>query len=217
VTRLAIFDLDRTLVRGSSLAILGRALLGSGLVPARPVLAELLRSRHYARRGEGAGQAEAVLTRLLACARGRDVEALTAAVAGAVDRVEREVYPTAARLLALHRAAGDVCVVLSASPQELVEAVGRRLGAHIGIGTRPEVIDGRLTGRLVGPFCHGEGKLARLREELGDLSLDGATAYADSASDLPVLRACGDPVAVNPDRGLAAVARQERWPVLRLQ
>lgn len=215
--RLAIFDLDRTLVRGSSLATFGRTLVRRRLIPAGPVLAELLRARSYARTGEVVGEAPILLGRLLACVEGREVDPLLAAMTEALDRVQRDVHPVMLRLLELHRAAGDVCVVLSASPQELVAAVARRLGAHLGVGTRPEVVDGRLTGRLEGAFCHGEGKLARLRDEVGEVSLDRSAAYSDSASDLPLLRACGDPVAVNPDRALAAVARAEGWPVVRLR
>jgi len=105
--------------------------------------------------------------------------------------------------------------VLSASPQELVEAIVAALGAHRGVGTRATVEDGRFTGGLDGPFCYGAGKLDRLVADVGPVDLRHAFAYADSASDLPVLLACGHPVAVNPDRGLRAVAEQRGWPVLR--
>jgi len=218
---LAVFDLDRTLVRGSSLAVFGRVVLRRRLVPAHWVLSELARGRHFARRGEVDGEVgertRGLADRLLARAAGRDAAPLQDAAAEAVDRIERDVFPDAARLLARHRDAGDVCVILSAGPQDLVELVSRRLGAHLGIGTRVEVVDGRLTGRLSGPLCHGPGKLVRLREELGGVTLAHTTAYSDSVSDLPLLRACGAPVAVNPDRHLLAVARREGWPVLQLR
>ena len=69
-----------------------------------------------------------------------------------------------------------------------------------------------LTGRLDGPFCHGDGKLARLRDELA-VDLRRATAYTDAASDLPLLQACAFPVAVHPDRALEAAARAAGWPI----
>ena len=65
--------------------------------------------------------------------------------------------------------------------------------------------------------AHGPGKLERLRAELGEVDLGRAFAYADSGSDLPLLRACGGPVAVNPDRRLREVAASAGWPVLRLR
>ena len=213
--QLAIFDLDRTLVRGSSLAVLGRVLVRDGAVPAGPVVRDLLRHRSFARRGETAGEVHGLVGRLLALAAGREVAPLVAALERAAVLVEREAFDGARELLAAHRAAGDLVVIVSASPQELVGAVGRRLGADLAVGTRAEVIDGRITGRLDGPFCHGPGKLICLRAVLGPVGLDRSVAYSDSASDLPLLRACAAAVAVNPDRHLAGVARAEGWPVLR--
>ena len=107
-------------------------------------------------------------------------------------------------------------MLLSSSPQELVGLVGRELGMHRSIGTRAAVADGRYTGDLDHPFCYGAGKVEALRLALGDVGLRGAFAYADSASDLPLLRACGHPVAVNPDRTLRRVAGRFGWPVLVL-
>jgi phosphoserine phosphatase len=79
------------------------------------------------------------------------------------------------------------------------------------------VVDGRYTGALAGPFCHGAGKVKRLADVLDAAEIAACTAYGDSYSDLPVLRAAGQPVAVNPDRALAAVATVERWPVLHFR
>jgi HAD superfamily hydrolase (TIGR01490 family) len=135
------------------------------------------------------------------------------AVAG---RLAADVGPSARFLLDHHRGAGDFCVLLSSSPQELVGLVGRELGMHRSIGTRAAVADGRYTGDLDHPFCYGAGKVEALRLALGDVGLRGAFAYADSASDLPLLRACGHPVAVNPDRTLRRVAGRFGWPVLVL-
>jgi HAD superfamily hydrolase (TIGR01490 family) len=213
----AIFDLDRTLLRGSSLVDLGRALVD------RRVVGRALLARHavgaavFAGRGLGASAVDRVRERLLAAAAGRPWEDLHSVVRDVAPEIARRVYPGARWLLERHRDAGDFCVVLSASPQELVEAVAAELGAHRGVGTRAEVADGRLTGRLDGPFCHGAGKLERLCADVGPVDLHRASAYGDSASDLPLLAACGWPVAVNPDRELLAAARASGWPVLRLQ
>ena len=108
-------------------------------------------------------------------------------------------------------------MLLSASPQELVESVAEALGFDTAVGTLAEVVDGRYTGLLAGPFCHGEGKLARLRHVIGPVELASAVAYADAASDAPLLRACGSPVAVNPDSKLSSLAAASGWPVLRLR
>lgn len=147
---------------------------------------------------------------------GRPVATLADLVAEVAEAVASRSYPAGRWLIQRHVAAGDLVVVLSASPQEVVGAVAKRLGAEVGIGTVAEVDDGCYTGRLAGPFCHGAGKLERLHAVLGYPDLAGATAYADSASDLPVLLACGHAVAVNPDRQLRTAALVRSWPVLRL-
>ena len=71
--------------------------------------------------------------------------------------------------------------------------------------------------RPTGLFVYG-GDKARAIEQLAErdgLDLAASYAYSDSASDLPMLRLVGHPVAVNPDAALARVAREEGWEVLR--
>ena len=80
--------------------------------------------------------------------------------------------------------------------------LARVLGMDGGIGTRYEVgADGMLSGRIVEPFVYGDGKVAAMKRfaEEHDIDLTASWAYSDSASDLPMLRAVGNPVAVNPD------------------
>lgn len=213
----ALFDLDRTLLPGSSLVELGRALAAQRMVNRRTVARHAVKAAVFARRGLPDSRIHRLRETLLAAAADCDHEELAGVVREVVPRIASSSFPAARWLIERHRAAGDVCVVLSASPHELVEAVGSALGANHGIGTRTEVVGGKLTGRLEGAFCHGPGKLERLRAELGDVDLGRAFAYADSGSDLPLLRACGGPVAVNPDRRLREAAASAGWPVLRLR
>lgn len=216
VRRVAIFDLDRTLVPGSSLMALGRALASEHVIERTTVVRHAVRAAVFARRGLGDSRIARLRESLLAAAADRDHEELASVARAVGPSIASGAYPAARWLIRRHHAAGDACVVLSASPQELVEVVGGALGADRSVGTRTEVVDGRLTGRLDGPFCHGPGKLERLRAELGPVDLRHATAYADSGSDLPLLTACGHAVAVNPDRRLREAAASHGWPVLRL-
>ena len=89
--------------------------------------------------------------------------------------------------------------------------LARVLGMDGGIGTRYEVDgEGILTGRIAEPFVYGEGKVAAMQRFAADHEIDlpESWAYSDSASDLPMLRAVGNPVAVNPDAELAKIAAQ---------
>jgi HAD superfamily hydrolase (TIGR01490 family) len=212
----AVFDLDRTLIPGSSLMALGRELARRGLVPRTQLLRHAGRSAVFRHRGLGDTAVANVRTGALVALAGRTAADLVPVARDVGRQLAADVYGGARRLLELHQGAGDFCVLLSASPQELVEAVANALGAHRAVGTRAEVEDGRYTGRLDGEFCYGTGKLARLHAELGEVDLGSAHAYSDSASDVPLLAACGRPVAVNPDRRLRAEARANGWPVIEL-
>lgn len=215
VGRAAVFDLDRTLLAGSSLVALARVLARHGLVSGQQLLSGLAMDQVFRRRGSSDDDAHRLRTTALRQVAGADVARLR----GLTDEVglslSRQVLPGARMLLRRHQEAGDFIVILSASPQELVEAVATRIGAQRAVGTRAEVDGSHYTGELDGPFCYGIGKVQRLEQDLGPGSLDGATAYADSASDLPVLEACSEPVAVNPDRALHRVAKARGWPVVR--
>ena len=116
-----------------------------------------------------------------------------------------------------HRSKGRKLVIVSGSFEPLIKFVGEQLGADWAIGTELEVRNGRLTGRIKGPLCFGEGKLDRLRAFLAshpDLDLSRSYAYADSIYDLPVLELVGNPVAVYPDPELAAYAESKGWPII---
>jgi HAD superfamily hydrolase (TIGR01490 family) len=215
-TGLALFDLDRTMVRGSSLAYLGRALAEARLVGRAELTRHLARNLCFALRGAAPGTAERLQRVLLEAMAGREQAPLVEVAEAVGPVVAARAYPGARWLLDRHRAANDRCVLLSASPQELVDAVAQALGFDTAVGTVAEVVDGRYTGLLAGPFCHGEGKLARLRDAVGPVGLSSAVAYADAASDAPLLRACGSPVAVNPDARLRSLASASGWPILRL-
>jgi phosphoserine phosphatase len=87
-----------------------------------------------------------------------------------------------------------------------------------GLGSRSEIVDGRYTGRPAGPFNYREGKVLSMRElaEREAIDLEASFAYSDSESDLPMLRAVGQPVVVNPDAELRRIAIDEGWEVLHL-
>ena len=130
------------------------------------------------------------------------------------------VYPRMLDEIHFHHDEGRPTFIVSAASNDLVELLARVLGMDGGIGTRYALdSSGRYTGELDGPFVYGEGKVEAIEsvaETLG-LDLSESWAYSDSASDLPMLRAVGNPVAVNPDPRLAHVAEDEGWRVLKFE
>jgi HAD superfamily hydrolase (TIGR01490 family) len=130
------------------------------------------------------------------------------------------VYPQMLDEVRAHQDAGRPTFIVSAASNPLVELLARVLDMEGGIGTRYEVAaDGTLTGDVDGPFLYGTGKVRAMRQvaEQNDLDLGASWAYSDSASDLPMLRAVGNPVVVNPDQELAAIAKQNEWRVMRFE
>jgi len=119
-----------------------------------------------------------------------------------------------------HQDAGRPTFIVSAAGNGVVEQLAHVLGMDGGIGTRYEVnAEGNFTGRLDGPFVYGAGKVTAMQEFAArhEIELADSYAYSDSLSDLPMLRAVGNPVVVNPDPPLAAIAREEGWQTLRFE
>jgi len=122
----------------------------------------------------------------------------------------------ARRRIARHRAQGHRPVLLSAATQY----VNRPLAEHLGLGddflcTRLEAEDGVLTGRLIEPACYGAGKVHWAKQFAAEqgIDLNASYFYTDSYSDLPMLRAVGHPMAVNPDARLRRHAQRAGWPL----
>ena len=107
--------------------------------------------------------------------------------------------------------------IVTAASQELAEVLAHVLVLDGGIGMRSEVRDGVYTGRSAGPFTYREGKAEAIRQLAAERGIDlsESFAYSDSESDLPMMRAVGHPVAVNPDSALERTAREEGWRIMR--
>ena len=130
------------------------------------------------------------------------------------------VFPQMLEEVHAHQDAGRPAFIVSAAGNDVVESLARVLGMEGGIGTRYEVdAEGSFTGRFEGPFVYGPGKVEAMEAFAArhEIDLEASYAYSDSLSDLPMLRAVGHPVAVNPDPPLAALARDEDWQTMRFE
>lgn len=212
----AFFDLDRTLISGSSAFDFGIAAWRNDLIPTGELLSDAWNALTFKLVGATDERSEAVRDRILGAVEGAEQAQLLALNEEIVPRILEKVRPESRGLLEMHHEAGRDTWIVSASPVELVDPLAKALGMTGGIGTTSEVADGRYTGRLEGPFVYGEGKAEAIRalaEERGyDLRL--SYSYSDSASDLPMMELVGHPVAVNPDRPLISVAHQRGWPMV---
>ena len=135
---------------------------------------------------------------LLRGVRVRDLQRLAPDVlAGVLPRL----YPQMLELAYRHQDAGRPIYICTAASQEMAELLAIVLTFDGAVGSRSEIVDGEYTGRPGGPFTYREGKAEAMRElaEREGIDLAASWAYSDSESDLPMLRAVGHPVAVNPD------------------
>ena len=127
-------------------------------------------------------------------------------------------------LVERHRAAGDLCAVVTATNSFVTAPIARAFDIDHLIATEPESVNGRYTGRVAGTPCFREGKIERVEDNgspgLGRTILDAfseSAFYSDSQNDLPLLERVTRPVAVDPDAALAAEAARRGWPVISLR
>jgi HAD superfamily hydrolase (TIGR01490 family) len=217
----AFFDLDRTLLPGSSLFSLARALRRGGYLGTIRLLRLAVGQARFRILAREADRLIAKTRKAsLLAIRGRSRDALLELARSAVrDDVLGRLYPRGVALIEAHRDAGHAVFLASSSPQDYVDVLAEALSMDGAIGTRAEVRDGRYTGFLDGPLVHRGHKahrVAALATERG-MELAGSFAYSDSINDLPLLELVGNPVAVNPDRALADEARRREWPILDLR
>jgi HAD superfamily hydrolase (TIGR01490 family) len=213
----AFFDLDRTLIAGSSAFALARAARSMHMMPTRELARDAATAATFKLRGDhDTGASDAARDRILGFVKGQRQDDLSALNEQVLPVLLGKIRPEARRLVDIHRYAGRSTYIVSAAPQEIVEPLAVSLGMTGGIGTVGEVVDGVYTGRLEGPFCYGEGKVTAMTDlaRWDGLDLSQCYAYSDSASDLPMLSAVGHPVAVNPDSKLERHARRHGWPVV---
>lgn len=211
----AFFDLDRTLISGSSVYTFGRVAWRNDLVPTAELLDDAWKALTFRLRGSTDDRVDAVRDRILKAIKGARVEELEALGDEIIPHLLERVRNEAQGFLDLHIEAERDTYMVTASPIEIVARLAEELGMTGAIATVAEIVDGRYTGRLAAPFCYGEGKaiaIAQLAQEKG-YDLERSYAYSDSVSDLPMMEIVGHPVAVNPDRALERIARSRGWPI----
>jgi HAD superfamily hydrolase (TIGR01490 family) len=213
----AFFDLDKTLIEGSSAVHFARAAYKHGMVSRRRLASDLwanIRFRLHGSTDQGTDELRERILQAIAGQRVVDLARLGPDVlAGVLPLLYREVLDEAYA----HQDAGRTAYIVTAASQELADVLAHVLVLDGGIGMRSEISDGVYTGRAAGPFTYRQGKADAIRElaEREGIDLSESYAYSDSESDLPMLRAVGNPVAVNPDGALARVARAEGWRIMR--
>ena len=219
MTAAAFFDLDRTLMAGSSAFQFGRASYEAGLLSRRQLARDAWANVRFRLQGSTDEATDALRERIFTSIEGVRVVELQRLGPRVLAGVLPRIYPQMLDVAYAHQDAGRKVYIVTAASQEMAEVLAHVLVFDGGLGSRSEIEDGRYTGRPDGPFTYREGKALEMRRLAAEEGIDLAESYAysDSESDLPMMRAVGHPVAVNPDRALARVAAAEGWEVMRFE
>ena len=219
--RAAFFDLDKTLIPGSSLFLLARGLYDRDLLRVRDLLRSGWAQLTFRLAGERTVNLELSRAAMLEFVRGRSRrELIEWGREIAEERILPRVYEDVVRVIEGHRERGDLTFLLTAAPLELAETVAAELEMSGAMGTIAEVdADGFYTGRLIGEIMHGPQKAKAAAETATrhGVALVESHAYSDSINDLPLLESVGFPHAVNPERELRRIALVRGWPIQELR
>lgn len=214
----AFFDLDNTLIRGSSLYYFVGGLVAKKVVSRSQILRfgwENL--RYVSSRKEHQRTMAKVTKRALQFFQGMSQAFLQQISEEIVeDFFPRKVIKVVRDRVEEHQMMQNETWLITAAPQELAQVIARNLGMSGAEGTQVLVEEGVYRGELRGPALHGPRKAEAIRALASsrDFNLSQSFAYSDSLNDLPMLLSVGKPCVVNPEKDLARIATKNRWPVI---
>jgi len=212
----AFFDLDKTILAKSSSFAFARPFYKEGLIGRSDVVRSAYAQFVFLASGADHDQMETMREYMSKLVTGWNVDKVKAIVGETLDDiVDPMVFQEAVDLIDEHKAAGREVIIISSSGTDIVEPIGERLGVDLAIGTQVAIEAGAYTGEILF-YAYGEGKAEAMRslaQERG-YDLGACYAYSDSQTDLPMLEAVGQPVAVNPDAELRKVAVERGWPIV---
>ncbi|WP_460770941.1 HAD family hydrolase [Mariniluteicoccus flavus] len=213
----AFFDLDNTLVRGTSMIQLGKGLYARHYFRLRVIVRALWLEAIFRASGkEHEGHIVEARETILGIIAGRGVDELAHDVTEIYHRsIAGRIWPQTRALADGHLRVGVPVWLMTAAPTEIADAAAAHLGLTGGFGTQAEKRDGTYTGRLVDGLLHGPAKARKVAAVAREQGYDLAQchAYSDSCNDLPMLEMVGHPHVVNPDHHLREIAEERGWEV----
>ena len=215
--KVAFFDVDNTLLHGSTIFFLGRGMYHRGFFSRKEISHFFLINLLYLFKGtEDRGVIDKVQKAACSVIRGHHVDD--------VEKIGNEVYDQyvspalwqgAIELANAHMQSGVEVWLVTASPQGMAELIAKRLGFTGALGTCAKIENDRYTGEVEGRLLHGVEKKNRVEKlaEENNFDLANSYAYSDSHHDLPLLKLVGNPAAINPDTQLHLYAINNGWQI----
>jgi HAD superfamily hydrolase (TIGR01490 family) len=219
--RLALFDLDNTLLAGDSDYEWGQFLVDRGILEREAYEAQ--NRAYYEQYAAGTLDIHEYLGfALRPLAAHSHAELARWHADFMASRILPMVSEPARSLVRRHLDRGELCAIITATNSFVTAPIAREFGVPHLIATEPECRDGRFTGRVEGTPCFREGKVRRLEAWLGAQGrrledFAETSFYSDSHNDLPLLERVTRPVAVDPDEALAREAARRGWERISLR
>ena len=213
----AFFDVDNTILRGSSTFLFGKAAFQRKFFSRKDFWNFAWHQARFIARGETAKTMNEIKDRALGLIAGHRVEELSSLTELVYDDfISPKLWPETVRIAQQHIKDGREVWLITAAPVEIAEVIAHKLGLTGGLGTVVERKNGILTGKLVGKPLHGKAKYKAMKvlAKERNISLRRSYGYSDSYNDLPLLTHVGHPVAVNPDKVLKTHAKAAGWKIL---
>ncbi len=217
----AFFDLDNTLVKGSSLFYFAKYLVKNEILTKKELAKfATAQARFISSRTEDPKIQNEIKSKALEIVKGKSQdEILRLCENSLAENLYESLYPEVLQFLHWHQERGHLTWIVTASPVEIASGIAKKLNMTGALGTISEVKDRQYTGKLLTEILHGKNKADAIKTlaKSMSLNLDNAFAYSDSLNDLPLLCSVGTPVVVNPNKELKRIARKNKWQEIETQ
>lgn len=215
--RAAFFDVDNTLIRGSTIYFLGRGMYQRGYFTKADISRFVLANLRFRLTGtEKREEIEKFQNAATSFIGGHNVQEIQELAHEIYDEYVSPALWLGTIEIAQQHLADDVEVwLVTAAPEDMATLIAKRLGFTGALGSKAWIREGVYTGEMNGPLLHGREKayvVEKIAEERG-FNLSLCFAYSDSYNDLPLLESVGLPSTINPDAKLRIWATRERWPI----
>jgi len=215
--RAAFFDVDNTLIRGSTIYFLGRGMYQRGYFTKKDISRFVLANLRFRLTGkenkEEIARFQSAETDFIGGHNVKDIEAIAQQIYD--EFVSPAMWQGTIDIAQTHIANGVEVYLVTAAPEDMATLFSARLGLTGALGSKAEFKDGLYTGQMNGALLHEKEKAVAVRElaEKKGFNLEDCFAYSDSNNDLPLLQCVGHPSAINPDALLGLRAMAEGWPI----
>lgn len=215
--RAAFFDVDNTLIRGSTLYFLGRGMYQRGYFSKRDISRFVLANLRFRLTGkenkEEIARYQKSATDFIGGHSVKDTEAIAQEIYD--EFVSPALWQGTIDIAQKHLSNNEEVWLVTAAPEDMAVLIAQRLGFTGALGSRAEIKDGSYTGAILGALLHGKEKVNAVTELAlnSGINLEESYAYSDSHNDLPLLQCVGHPSAINPDAILSLRAMAEGWPI----